>query len=160
MTRAILLPVGRDWYALPPVALQEVVAGPVVTDVPMAPATVRGLFNVRGQIVPLLDTAALLGLEPTAACPFAVVVQTAHGPAGLAVTGMPEPAELAGLGRPHPGQGTSARTPPGSGRGDAGPAGPDGPALPAGREMRWRSPARRRASGPCSPRRPRGGWPP
>ena len=52
MTRAILLPVGRDWYALPPVALQEVVAGPVVTDVPMAPATVRGLFNVRGQIVP------------------------------------------------------------------------------------------------------------
>ena len=52
MTRAILLPVGRDWYALPPVALQEVVAGPVVTEVPMAPPTVRGLFNVRGQIVP------------------------------------------------------------------------------------------------------------
>ena len=86
---------GRDWYALPPVALQEVVAGPVVTDVPMAPATVRGLFNVRGQIVPLLDTGALLGLEQTAASPFAVVVHTAHGPAGLSVTGMPEPAELA-----------------------------------------------------------------
>ena len=106
MTRAILLPVGRDWYALPPVALQEVVAGPVVTDVPMAPATVRGLFNVRGQIVPLLDTAALLGLEPTAACPFAVVVQTAHGPAGLAVTGMPEPAELAWLVGPTRARGT------------------------------------------------------
>ena len=28
MTRAILLPVGRDWFALPPVALQEVVADP------------------------------------------------------------------------------------------------------------------------------------
>ena len=63
MTRAILLPVGRDWYALPPVALQEVVAGPVVTEVPMAPPTVRGLFNVRGQIVPLLDTGVLLGLS-------------------------------------------------------------------------------------------------
>ena len=97
MTRAILLPVGRDWYALPPVALQEIVAGPVVTEVPTAPATVKGLFNVRGQIVPLLDTGALLGLEPAAACPFAVVVQTAHGPAGLAVTGTPEPAELAWL---------------------------------------------------------------
>jgi purine-binding chemotaxis protein CheW len=106
MTRAILLPVGRDWYALPPVALQEVVAGPVVTEVPMAPPTVRGLFNVRGQIVPLLDTGVLLGLEPTAACPFAVVVQTAHGPAGLAVTGMPEPAELAWLVGPTRARGT------------------------------------------------------
>ena len=63
MTRAILLPVGRNWYALPPVALQEVVADPDVTELPAAPATVRGLFNVRGQILPLLDTGAMLGLE-------------------------------------------------------------------------------------------------
>jgi purine-binding chemotaxis protein CheW len=106
MTRVILLPVGRDWYALPPVALQEVVAGPVVTEVPTTPPTVRGLFNVRGQIVPLLDTAALLGLESTAECPYAVVVQSAHGPAGLAVTGMPEPAELAWLVGPTRARGT------------------------------------------------------
>jgi purine-binding chemotaxis protein CheW len=106
VTRAILLPVGRDWYALPPVALQEVVAGPAVTEVPTAPPTVRCLFNVRGQIVPLLDTAALLGLEPTVTSPFAVVVQTAHGPAGLSVTGVPEPAELAWLVGPTRARGT------------------------------------------------------
>jgi purine-binding chemotaxis protein CheW len=106
MTRAILLPVSQDWYALPPVALQEVVAGPAVTEVPMAPPAVRGLFNVRGQIVPLLDTGVLLSLEPAAACPFAVVVQTAHGPAGLSVTGMPEPAELAWLVGPTRARGT------------------------------------------------------
>jgi purine-binding chemotaxis protein CheW len=76
MTRAILMPVGRDWFALPPVALQEVVADPAVTAVPAAPPTVRGLFNVRGQILPLLDTAALLGLEAPTGHPFAVVVQT------------------------------------------------------------------------------------
>ena len=106
MTRAILLPVGRNWFALPPSALQEVVAGPDVTEVPAAPATVRGLFNVRGQILPLLDTGALLGLERPAGCPFAVVVRTAHGPAGLAVTGMPEPAELAWLVGPTRARGT------------------------------------------------------
>jgi purine-binding chemotaxis protein CheW len=106
MTRAILLPVGRDWFALPPVALLEVVADPVVTEVPAAPATVRGLFNVRGQIIPLLDTGALLGLDSPAGCPFAVVVQTAHGPAALAVTGMPEPAELAWLVGPTRARGT------------------------------------------------------
>jgi purine-binding chemotaxis protein CheW len=106
MTRAILLPVGRDWFALPPVALQEVVADPDVTPVPAAPPTVRGLLNVRGQILPLLDTGALLGLDPPARCPFAVVVRTAHGPAALAVTGMPEPAELAWLVGPTRARGT------------------------------------------------------
>jgi purine-binding chemotaxis protein CheW len=106
MTRAILLPVGRNWYALPPVALQEVVADPEVTELPAAPATVRGLFNVRGQILPLLDTGALLGLERPVRCPFAVVVRTVHGPAGLAVTGMPEPAELAWLVGPTRARGT------------------------------------------------------
>jgi chemotaxis signal transduction protein len=106
VTRAILLPVGRNWFALPPVALQEVVADPDVTPVPAAPATVRGLVNVRGQIVPLLDTGALLGLDPPARCPFAVVVRTAHGPAALAVTGMPEPAELSWLVGPTRARGT------------------------------------------------------
>jgi purine-binding chemotaxis protein CheW len=106
VTRAILLPVGRSWFALPPSALQEVVAGPDVTEVPAAPATVRGLFNVRGQIIPLLDTGALLGLDAPAGCPFAVVVQTALGPAALAVTGMPEPAELAWLVGPTRAKGT------------------------------------------------------
>jgi len=106
VTRAILLPVGRDWFALPPVALQEVVADPDVTPVPAAPATVRGLFNVRGQIVPLLDTGALLGLDRPARCPFAVVVRTPHGPAALAVTGLPEPAELAWLVGPTRARGT------------------------------------------------------
>jgi purine-binding chemotaxis protein CheW len=106
VTRAILLPVGRDWFAMPPVALQEVVADPDVTPLPAAPATVRGLFNVRGQIVPLLDTGALLGLDRPVRCPFAAVVQTPHGPAGLAVTGLPEPAELAWLVGPTRARGT------------------------------------------------------
>ena len=61
MTRAILLPVGRNWYALPPVALQEVVADPDVTELPAAPATVRGLFNVRGQILPCWTPAPCWG---------------------------------------------------------------------------------------------------
>jgi purine-binding chemotaxis protein CheW len=106
MTRAILLPVGRNWFALPPVALQEVVADPDVTEVPAAPATVRGLFNIRGQILPLLDTGALLGLGSPTDSPFAVVVQSPRGPAGLAVTGMPEPAELAWLVGPTRARGT------------------------------------------------------
>jgi purine-binding chemotaxis protein CheW len=94
MTRAVLLPLERDWFALPLASLQEVVAAPHVTPVPTAPPAVSGLFNVRGQIVPLLDTAALLGLGRMTAVPFAAVVEGPQGLAGLAAGGVPEPGEL------------------------------------------------------------------
>ena len=92
--RAVLLQVGRDWFALPVGSLREVVADPPVTPLPTAPATVRGLVNVRGQIVPLLDTAALLGLGSMEAVPFAAVLDSPLGPVGLATASVPEPAEL------------------------------------------------------------------
>ena len=59
--QALLLPVGDDLYALPMDWVREVVAAPTVTRLVTAPSVVLGLFNLRGQIVALLDTAALLG---------------------------------------------------------------------------------------------------
>jgi purine-binding chemotaxis protein CheW len=91
----LLLPVGRDLYALPVEWVREVVAAPRLTRLPTSPPVVLGLFNLRGQIVPLLDTAALLGIgtpEPTA---FVVVVDCPQGPVGLAATGFPQRAVLA-----------------------------------------------------------------
>ncbi len=51
---ALLIPVGSDTYALPLEAVREVVVDPRVTELPTSPAVVRGVFNVRGDIVPLL----------------------------------------------------------------------------------------------------------
>jgi purine-binding chemotaxis protein CheW len=51
---------------------------------------VLGVINLRGEIVPVMDTAALLGLDVTAPLSFAAVVHTADGPAALTATGMPE----------------------------------------------------------------------
>jgi purine-binding chemotaxis protein CheW len=87
---ALLLPVGGDLYALPVDWVREVVAAPTVTRLVTAPAVVLGLFNLRGQIVPLLDTAALLGIGTVATTAFAVVVNCPQGPAGLATTGFPQ----------------------------------------------------------------------
>lgn len=86
---ALLVPVGTDLYALPVDWAREVVAAPTLTPLATAPPVVMGLFNLRGQIVPLLDTAALLGLGRTEAAAFAVVVTGARGPAALATTGLP-----------------------------------------------------------------------
>jgi CheW-like domain len=94
--RAILFPIGGDWFALPIGSLRRVIADPVVAPLPTAPPTVLGVFNVRGEIVPLLDTAALLGLGGIRSTPFAAVLDTPWGLAALAAAGMPEPVELGG----------------------------------------------------------------
>ena len=53
-----------------------------------------GVFNLRGEIVPVFDTARLLGLGPMASVEFAAIVETSLGPAALATTSMGETAEL------------------------------------------------------------------
>jgi chemotaxis signal transduction protein len=50
---------------------------------------VLGLFNLRGQVVPLFDTARLVGTGSTANPAFAVVVNLPAGLAGLATDGLP-----------------------------------------------------------------------
>ena len=64
--QAVLLPVGADIYALPVDWVRQVVAAPRVTRLVTASSVALGLFNLRGEIVPLLDVAALLGVGETA----------------------------------------------------------------------------------------------
>jgi purine-binding chemotaxis protein CheW len=87
--RAIALPVGTDTYAVPMSWAREVLATPATTPLVTAPPFVVGLINLRGEIVPLLDTAALLGVGRVAEPPYAVVLETPTGPVGLAATGLP-----------------------------------------------------------------------
>ena len=91
---ALVLPVGREWFALEMERVREVVTAPLVTPLPTAPSALVGVFNLRGEIVPLFDVAALLGLGPVPGGTFAVVVECAHGLAGITATAMPESVEL------------------------------------------------------------------
>jgi purine-binding chemotaxis protein CheW len=86
---ALLIPVANDTYAVPLSSVREVVVGPKVTPLPTAPETVRGVFNLRGDVVPLFDTARVLGLPSTPGELYAVLVETDHGVAGLLATDMP-----------------------------------------------------------------------
>lgn len=92
--QVLLVPVGADWYAFAMHSVREVVASPLLTSVPTGPAALLGLFNLRGEIVPLFDTAALLDVGRVGVGSFAVVVLSDLGPAGLAATAAPEAAEL------------------------------------------------------------------
>jgi chemotaxis signal transduction protein len=86
---AVLVPVGEDLYAVPIGWVREVVPAPPLTPLVTAPAMVIGLFNLRGEIVPLLDTAAVLEVGRSTQVAFAVVVHTALGPVGLSATASP-----------------------------------------------------------------------
>ncbi|MEO1697219.1 MAG: chemotaxis protein CheW [Planctomycetota bacterium] len=58
--------VGATEFAFPTRAVREVVPYPErVTPVPMCSGAVHGIFSLRGEVLPILDMAALLDLEGT-----------------------------------------------------------------------------------------------
>jgi purine-binding chemotaxis protein CheW len=52
---------GRERFCLPVLDVEEVLDWPLVTKLPLAPAHVLGVFNLRGSIVPLIDIAITEG---------------------------------------------------------------------------------------------------
>lgn len=90
----VLVPVGDDVYAVPIGWAREVVSIPQLTQLDTAPSMVLGLFNLRGEIVPLLDTSRLLGLGPSGNAGFALLLHTHFGPLALSATALPWRASL------------------------------------------------------------------
>ncbi len=95
----LLLPVRDDLYAVPLDGVHRVlVLGRDVglTPLPGDHGAVLGLMNVRGQVVPVLDTAALLDLPALGAGERTAlaVVRVARGLAALTASALPFSAEL------------------------------------------------------------------
>jgi len=66
-------------YGIPILQCREIVRVSAITRVPEAPAHVRGVVNLRGHIVPAVDTRSCLGLGsvPTTARSRLIVVEVA-----------------------------------------------------------------------------------
>src|SRR5947209_1769988 len=79
--------VGNYFLGIDVYRVQEVLRSQKMTAVPLAPAVIKGLINLRGQIVPGLDMRRRLHLEPRAdsMIPMNVVVRTEEGPVSLIV---------------------------------------------------------------------------
>jgi purine-binding chemotaxis protein CheW len=65
---------GRLPYAVEIGAVREILQVASLTCVPMLPAFVRGVMNLRGAVVPVIDLAARLGLGSTRLAPRTCVV--------------------------------------------------------------------------------------
>jgi purine-binding chemotaxis protein CheW len=55
---------GRERLCLPVLDVEEVLDWPILTRVPLSPAYLVGIFNLRGTIVPLIDIAMTEGRRP------------------------------------------------------------------------------------------------
>ena len=55
---------GREEYGIPVTQVREVIRVGDITRVPQAPPHVRGVTNLRGRILPVVELRSRLGLEP------------------------------------------------------------------------------------------------
>ncbi|TPG36397.1 hypothetical protein EAH89_30225 [Roseomonas nepalensis] len=65
---------GEAEYGVDIMAVREIKGWAETTAIPHAPAWIRGVINLRGVIVPILDLRARFGLAPTVPTPMHVVV--------------------------------------------------------------------------------------
>ena len=76
-----------QYFGIDVLRVQEVIRHQEMTRVPLAPAVVRGLINLRGQIVTAIDLRRRLDLpdRPDGGLPVNVVVRTDDGAVSLLV---------------------------------------------------------------------------
>ncbi len=77
----------RNFFGVPVQKVQEVIRYQEMTRVPLVPPVVRGLINLRGQIVTAIDLRRRLGMNgrPPGQRPMNVVVRTTEGALSLLV---------------------------------------------------------------------------
>jgi purine-binding chemotaxis protein CheW len=56
---------GGETFAIGILAIKEIIEYGGVTEVPMMPASVRGVINLRGAVVPVMDLAVRFGRQPS-----------------------------------------------------------------------------------------------
>ena len=57
---------GGEMFAVGILNVQEIIEYGSLTEIPMMPAFIRGVINLRGSVVPVIDLAARFGGEPSA----------------------------------------------------------------------------------------------
>jgi purine-binding chemotaxis protein CheW len=92
----------QECYGIPVLKVREIIRLALITPVPQMPPYVKGVINLRGKIIPVIDLCAKFGLEHAASAENAcIVVVQVNGPEnrpiqlGLAVDGVEEVCQLA-----------------------------------------------------------------
>jgi purine-binding chemotaxis protein CheW len=96
----LLFHLGREEFGVQVLKVREIMGLQEITEVPQMPAFVRGVINLRGKVIPVVDLRRKFGLANAPDTPHTciVVMQVAHegGPllTGVIVDGVSEVATL------------------------------------------------------------------
>src|SRR5271156_1007958 len=84
-TQLISFAIGDDQYGVDIMAVREIKGWTEITHLPKQPEYVRGVLNLRGVIVPIVDLRCRFGQGATEATPLhiVIIVQIATKPVGL-----------------------------------------------------------------------------
>src|SRR5580658_2408520 len=79
--------IGSQYYCVDIMSVREIRGWTPATALPRAPGFVRGVINLRGVVLPIIDLADRLGFAPTEPTPrhVIIVVQTGKQVVGLLV---------------------------------------------------------------------------
>src|ERR1700694_1528709 len=92
--RVLVVVVNAAYFAVPMETVHQVLRHPLVTRVPLSPPGLLGVVNVRGEIVPLLDTGVLTGTGRLITPPFAGLVRGEKDMLALAADELPVAADF------------------------------------------------------------------
>ena len=117
LTQYLTFMLGGDAYAIGILSIKEIIEYTPMTEVPMMPACVRGVINLRGAVVPVMDLQVRFGQSSSAVtkrtCIVIVEVQSPEGQQvmGVVVDAVNEVLDIDGSDiEPPPAFGTRIRT--------------------------------------------------
>ncbi|CBL45500.1 CheW-like protein [gamma proteobacterium HdN1] len=65
---------GKEVFALDILTVREIIGVGAITPIPMMPATLRGVINLRGAVVPVIDLSVRFGGEKTQESMFTSII--------------------------------------------------------------------------------------
>jgi purine-binding chemotaxis protein CheW len=77
---------GAENYGLPILDVREIIGLMPITAVPRAPPFVRGVINLRGKVIPVIDLRLQFGMEPCPATDQTVIIVVQCAVDGLPLT--------------------------------------------------------------------------
>ena len=91
-TMYLTFPIANETYGVPITMVTEIVGIQRVMSVPDVPDYIKGVINLRGKVIPLMDVRLRFGMEERAYDERTVVIvlEVANAPVGLIVDGVSE----------------------------------------------------------------------
>ena len=73
-SRYLSFTLGSEHYAVPLLAVKEVIAVPEITPIPFSPAYFQGIMNLRGQVISIIDLRKKLGIKSSESAETSVII--------------------------------------------------------------------------------------